>query len=115
MIADVRVQSAVLFILPWLDRSPVRSCKFRPVYKWFFWVLLIACIALGWAGQEAAEGVPLFVSRIATAYYFFHFLILLPLLGVMERPKPLPASISEPVLKGGGALAGAAAKPMEKA
>lgn len=104
----------ILFILPWLDRSPVRSCKFRPVYKWFFWVLLVACIALGWAGQEAAEGVPLFVSRIATAYYFFHFLILLPLLSVMERPKPLPASISEPVL-GGGAVAGAAAKPMEKA
>ncbi len=104
----------ILFILPWLDRSPVRSAKFRPMYKLFFWILFVACIALGWAGQEAAEGLPLLVSRIATAYYFIHFLVILPLLSVIERPKPLPASISEPVL-GGGALAGAAAKPMEKA
>lgn len=104
----------ILFILPWLDRSPVRSAKFRPMYKLFFWILFVACIALGWAGQEAAEGLPLLISRIATAYYFIHFLVILPLLSVIERPKPLPASISEPVL-GGGALAGAAAKPMEKA
>ncbi len=105
----------ILFILPWLDRSPVRSAKFRPVYKWFFWLFFANCLLLGWVGQEAAEGLPLLLGRLATAYYFIHFLVILPLLGVMERPKPLPVSISEPVLKGGGALAGAAAKPMEKA
>jgi ubiquinol-cytochrome c reductase cytochrome b subunit len=105
----------VLFILPWLDRSPVRSARFRPVYKWFFWVFLADCLLLGWVGQEAAEGIPLILGRLGTAYYFIHFFVFLPLLGVMERPKPLPTSISEPVLQGGGAIAGAASKPMEKA
>jgi ubiquinol-cytochrome c reductase cytochrome b subunit len=105
----------VLFILPWLDRSPVRSARFRPVYKWFFWVFLADCLLLGWVGQEAAEGIPLILGRLGTAYYFIHFFVFLPLLGVMERPKLLPTSISEPVLQGGGAIAGAASKPMEKA
>jgi len=105
----------VLFILPWLDRSPVRSARFRPVYKWFFWVFLADCLLLGWVGQEAAEGIPLILGRLGTAYYFIHFFVFLPLLGVLERPKPLPTSISEPVLQGGGAIAGAASKPMEKA
>jgi ubiquinol-cytochrome c reductase cytochrome b subunit len=105
----------VLFILPWLDRSPVRSARFRPLYKWFFWVFLADCLLLGWVGQEAAEGIPLILGRLGTAYYFIHFFVFLPLLGVMERPKLLPTSISEPVLQGGGAIAGAASKPMEKA
>jgi ubiquinol-cytochrome c reductase cytochrome b subunit len=105
----------VLFILPWLDRSPVKSAKFRPLYKQFFWVLVIDCIALGWVGANPPEGLALIVGQIGTAYYFFHFLILIPLLGTFERPRPLPNSISEPVLKGGGSAAGATAKPMEKA
>ncbi|WP_264664355.1 cytochrome b [Azospirillum fermentarium] len=107
---------AVLFILPWLDTSKVRSCKFRPIYRQFFWVLAIDSLVLGYAGAMPAEGIWLLIARIGTTYYFFHFLILLPLLGKLERPLPLPASISEPVLKGGGHVAaGATAKPMEKA
>lgn len=91
---------AVLFLLPWLDRSPVRSAKFRPIYKWFFWVLLADCVLLGYLGAKPAEGIYVVLALLATIYYFFHFLILLPLLGSIERPKPLPASISEPVLGG---------------
>ncbi|WP_029007557.1 cytochrome b [Azospirillum halopraeferens] len=107
---------AVLFVLPWLDTSKVRSCKFRPIYRQFFWVLVLCCLVLGYAGAMPAEGIWLTIGRIATAYYFFHFLILLPVLGKLERPLPLPASISEPVLKGGGRVAaGAHASPMEKA
>ena len=107
---------AVLVILPWLDTSKVRSCKFRPIYRQFFWVLALDALVLGYAGAMPAEGHWLLIARIGTAYYFFHFLILLPLLGKLERPLPLPASISEPVLKGGGRVAaGAHAKPMEKA
>ncbi len=107
---------AVLFVLPWLDTSKVRSCKFRPIYRQFFWVLAIDALVLGYAGAMPAEGIWLLIARIGTTYYFFHFLILLPLLGKLERPLPLPASISEPVLKGGGHVAaGATAKPMEKA
>ncbi|MBY6263187.1 cytochrome b [Azospirillum sp. 412522] len=106
----------LLFFLPWLDRSKVRSCKFRPVYRQFFWILAIDALILGYAGSQPAEGSWLVIARIGTFYYFFHFLVLLPVLGKLERTRPLPNSISESVLKGGGGIAaGAHAKPMEKA
>ena len=109
---------AVLFLLPWLDSSKVRSARFRPVYKWFFWVFVLDCILLGWCGAMPAEGIWLLLSQLGTIYYFAFFLILMPLIGKFERPLPLPNSISEPVLppSGGGPLpAGATAKPMERA
>ena len=92
---------AVLFILPWLDRSPVRSGRFRPLFKIFFWLLLADCVLLGYLGGKPAEGVYVVWSRLATAYYFIHFLLILPLLSVVENTRPLPASISMPVVKGG--------------
>jgi ubiquinol-cytochrome c reductase cytochrome b subunit len=95
----------VLFVIPWLDTSKVRSATFRPIYKQIYWVLVIDVFVLGYAGSQPAEGTWLIIGRIATAYYFFHMLILVPFIGKIERPKPLPASISEPVLKGGGAPA----------
>ncbi|MEQ9608518.1 MAG: cytochrome b/b6 [Kiloniellaceae bacterium] len=108
---------AVLFILPWLDRSPVKSGKFRPIFRIFFVLLMVDAVVLGIVGAKPPEGLWLVVGRIATAWYFLHFLIILPLLGVFERPKPQPASNSDPLLKGGGSpmRAGATAKPMEKA
>ncbi|WP_042695682.1 cytochrome b N-terminal domain-containing protein [Azospirillum sp. B506] len=107
---------ALLAFLPWLDRSKVRSCKFRPVYRQFFWILAIDALILGYAGSQPAEGSWLLIARVGTFYYFFHFLVLLPVLGKLERTRPLPNSISESVLKGGGGIAaGAHAKPMEKA
>jgi len=90
----------VLFILPWLDRSRVRSATFRPLYKWFFWVLVLDCLVLGYVGANKPEGMFLVLGRVATTWYFFHFLILVPLLGVFERPRPLPTSISSAVLTG---------------
>jgi quinol-cytochrome oxidoreductase complex cytochrome b subunit len=98
----------ILFFLPWLDTSPVRSSRFRPVYKWFFWVLVADCVLLGYLGAMPPEGIYVMLAQIATFYYFFHFLVLLPLLGKFERPRPLPASISQPVLR-----PGAAATPAE--
>jgi len=89
---------AVLFILPWLDRSPVRSARFRPVFRIFFWLLIIDAVLLGYLGAKPAEGIYVILSRLATAWYFLHFLVILPLLGVFETTKPLPKSISEPVL-----------------
>jgi quinol-cytochrome oxidoreductase complex cytochrome b subunit len=106
---------AVLFALPWLDTSPVRSAKFRPIYKQFFWVLVVDVLVLGYVGSQPAEEPWTWIGQIAVVYYFAHFLVILPLLGKLERPKPLPKSISEPVLKGGGMAAEATAKPMEKA
>jgi quinol-cytochrome oxidoreductase complex cytochrome b subunit len=88
----------VLFFLPWLDSSPVRSGRFRPILKWFFWVLVADCVLLGYLGAHPPEGVYVALAQLGTAYYFFHFLILLPLLGKLERPRPLPSSISQPVL-----------------
>jgi ubiquinol-cytochrome c reductase cytochrome b/c1 subunit len=109
---------AVLFVLPWLDTSKVRSTKFRPLYRYFFVALAVTCVVLGYVGAKPAEGWYLVVGQIATVYYFAHFLIVLPVLGKIEKPLPLPASISEAVLKGGGSSmpAGAvpATKPMEK-
>jgi quinol-cytochrome oxidoreductase complex cytochrome b subunit len=99
----------VLFVLPWLDRSPVRSARFRPLYKQFFWLLVVDCLVLGYCGSQPPEGVYIPIARIATAWYFFHFIILLPLLGRIERPRPLPTSIREPVLAGGTARTAEAA------
>jgi len=87
----------ILFILPWLDTSKVRSCRYRPIYKWFFWILLIDCVVLGWVGANPPEGMFPVIGLIGTAYYFFHFLILLPILGKIEKPLALPTSISESV------------------
>ena len=88
----------VLFLLPWLDTSRVRSAKFRPVFKVFYLLLLVDILALGWAGGQPAEGVAVIIGQIATAWYFLHFLVLLPLLGWFERPRPLPESIASAVL-----------------
>ena len=114
----------ILFIVPWLDTSKVRSCRFRPTYRWFFWILVLDMILLGYVGGNAPDDLSPFgvrfivLGQIGTLYYFVHFLIILPLLGKIERPRPLPASIAEavlPVHRGGGGLAvGATAKPMEK-
>jgi ubiquinol-cytochrome c reductase cytochrome b/c1 subunit len=90
----------VLVFVPWLDTSEVRSARYRPLYKQFFWILLIVCIGLGYLGAKPAEGGYVIVARILTAYYFLHFLVILPLLGFIEKPKPLPKSIAESVLKG---------------
>ncbi|CAN5317240.1 cytochrome b N-terminal domain-containing protein [soil metagenome] len=90
----------LLLFLPWLDTSPVRSGNYRPVFKKFFWVLVIDVLILGYCGGSAAEEPYVMISQLATAYYFAHFLIILPLVSMLERPLPLPNSITESVLHG---------------
>ena len=106
----------VLFILPWLDRSPVRSATFRPIFKIFFWVLLADCVMLAYLGANPPEGIYVILARFGTAYYFFHFILLLPALSIFETPRPLPRSISQPVLRAGspGSMAALAAAPKER-
>ena len=87
-----------LFFLPWLDTSRVRSGTYRPLFKGFFWIFAIVCVWLGYLGSRPAEGTTLIIARFLTAYYFAHFYIILPLLGLLESPKPLPSSISDDVL-----------------
>ncbi len=88
----------VWFFLPWLDRSPVRSATYRPLYKKFFWVLVIVMGVLFWCGGAPAAEPYVMISQVATLYYFAHFLIILPIVSSIERPDPLPFSITEAVL-----------------
>jgi ubiquinol-cytochrome c reductase cytochrome b/c1 subunit len=105
---------AVLFVLPWLDTSPVRSARFRPIFRKLIWLWVVSVGVLGVCGANKPEGIWVVLSRVGTAYYFLHFLVILPILGKLERPLPLPESISRPVIGGGPLPGGAAAKPMEK-
>ena len=90
----------LLFFLPWLDTSPVRSGSYRPRFKQFFWILMLDVVILGYCGGLPAEEPYVMLSQIATIYYFAHFLIILPILSKTERTLPLPNSISESVLHG---------------
>jgi ubiquinol-cytochrome c reductase cytochrome b/c1 subunit len=88
----------ILFFTPWLDTSKVRSTSYRPIYKWFFWAFVLTAIALGYLGSQPPEGMYLIFGRILTAYYFAFFLIIMPVVGLIETPKRLPGSITEAVL-----------------
>lgn len=90
---------AVLFVLPWLDTSKVRSAVYRPWYKMFFWLFVANAFMLGWLGSRPAEGIYVILSQIGTLYYFAFFLIILPVLGLIEKPKRIPNSITEAVLE----------------
>ncbi|KQW73058.1 ubiquinol cytochrome C oxidoreductase [Phenylobacterium sp. Root77] len=123
---------AVLFVLPWLDTSKVRSMRYRPTAKLYFFIFLLACLVLGYCGGQLPDDhvIPhlstfklldadlnsfVWLSRIATLYYFAYFLVILPVLGLTETPLPLPESISEPVLSHpANAPAGAAASPEKR-
>jgi ubiquinol-cytochrome c reductase cytochrome b subunit len=100
LLGVVAMLSAILIlaVLPWLDTSKIRSAVFRPLYKQFYWILVADVLILGYMGAMPAEGLYLLVARVATAYYFLHFLVILPVLGLKERTIPLPLSITEPVL-----------------
>jgi ubiquinol-cytochrome c reductase cytochrome b subunit len=89
---------AVLAFVPWLDTSRVRSATFRPIYRQFYWIFLLTAVGLGYLGSQPPEGGYVVAARILTVYYFAHFLIVMPLLGLLERPRPLPTSITESVL-----------------
>jgi len=104
----------VIFVLPWLDTSKVKSMRYRPVMRWFFVLFVVACLGLGWCGQKEPQDMVFTVgtdaagnaiglgvttlSQILAAYYFAFFLIIMPWIGLKEDPLPVPASISEAVL-----------------
>lgn len=88
----------ILFLLPWLDRSKVRSARYRPIYRRCFYLFLITCIGLGWLGGQPAEGIYVLLAQILTFLYFAYFLIALPLMHLIETPDPLPEGVMTPVL-----------------
>ncbi|HEY0330402.1 MAG TPA: cytochrome c1 [Rhodopseudomonas sp.] len=100
----------VLLFLPWLDSMKVRSSRYRPLGKRFFWAFVVVCILLGWLGGKPAEGIYTVLARVLTAAYFAYFLIVLPLLSRMEQTLPVPNSIADDVLaKSGNGLVKTAA------
>jgi len=105
---------ATLVFIPWLDTSSVRSTRFRPMLKPFFWVFAADCVLLGYCGSQSVDAawnfavisLPLiWVARLGTIYYFGFFWLVLPLVGLIERPLPLPDSIAKSVLGTGSAAA----------
>jgi ubiquinol-cytochrome c reductase cytochrome b subunit len=105
----------MLFILPWLDTSKVRSMRYRPTARLYFFIWIVASLALGWCGSQEPQGAVIpgvagptlidydinsvtWLSRIASLYYFAYFLVITPILGWREAPLPVPDSIYTPVL-----------------
>ncbi len=86
---------AVLFVTPWLDTSSVRSGRYRPKFKAWFWLLVIDFVVLTWAGAQVPNELMSWISLLAAAYWFAYFLVILPLLGVLEKPLPQPATIED--------------------
>ena len=109
LLGVVAMLSAILILaaLPWLDTSKIRSAVFRPLYKQFYWILVADVLILGYVGAMPAEGLYLLIARVATAYYFLHFLVILPVLGFKERTLPVALSKTEPILGGSPNLAAA--------
>ena len=103
------------FALPWLDTSKVRSMRYRPTARLYFWIFVLACLVLGYCGAKLPDdpvipGLKTFtlidsdpnsfvwLSRIAALYYFAYFLVITPLLGLTEKTLPVPDTIAAPAL-----------------
>ncbi|MDA0720287.1 cytochrome b [Yoonia sp.] len=86
---------AVMALAPWLDTSSVRSGKYRPMFKWWFWLLVVDFFVLMWVGARPAESPYDMISLVASTYWFAYFLVILPVLGVIEKPLTPPATIEE--------------------
>ncbi|MBF0186460.1 MAG: cytochrome b/b6 [Magnetococcales bacterium] len=91
---------AILFVLPFLDRSPARSFRYRPISKVLFWIFFVDCVILGWVGYNPSDavvlgGIPIvYVGRAASAVYFGYFVLIwiITAFGI-EKPKPQPKSL----------------------
>jgi ubiquinol-cytochrome c reductase cytochrome b subunit len=108
---------AVMALLPWLDTSRVRSGRFRPMFKAWFWGLVVTFFVLMWCGAMPAEQPYVIISQLATLYWFGFFLVVMPMLGIIEKPLPTPKSIQEDFEShygpGSGPSGSAALKPAE--
>jgi quinol-cytochrome oxidoreductase complex cytochrome b subunit len=88
----------LLVFMPWLDTSPVKSAKYRPLFRFWFWVFVVCCVGLGYLGSQPVTDTATLFSRIFSLGYFGFLLVILPLLGLIEKTKPVPASIADAVL-----------------
>ncbi len=88
----------LLFFLPWIDTSPVRSANFRPAIRYGLIGLLLSVLLLGYVGGAEATPRNVILGQIGSAIYFGYFLVYLPIVSRLERPRPVPNSITEAVL-----------------
>lgn len=102
----------IVAFLPWLDTSKVKSAAYRPLFRIFFWLFVACAVLLGYMGSQPPEGGYVIAARLLTVYYFLYFLVILPLLGRFEKPRPLPPSICDAVLTKSDQAAAAGAKSM---
>ncbi|HEY8002895.1 MAG TPA: cytochrome b N-terminal domain-containing protein, partial [Phenylobacterium sp.] len=123
---------ATLFVLPWLDTSKVRSMRYRPTARIYYFIFILACLLLGLCGAHAPDDAVIpgisgpqlldsdlnsytWLSRISALYYFVYFWVITPFLGLTETPLPVPESISSPVLSHpASAPTGAVASPEKR-
>jgi len=84
----------VLFFLPWLDRSPVLSIRYKsPIYKWALMLFVVCFFILGYLGMKAPNDMRTLVARICTIYYFAFF-ILMPWWSQWGTTKPVPTRVT---------------------
>ncbi len=88
----------LLAFLPWLDTSPVKSARYRPLFRFFFWVFVVCCFGLGYLGSQEVSDATTLAARILAFGYFAFLVVVLPLLGLIEKTKPMPTSIADAVL-----------------
>ncbi|MGE5501008.1 MAG: cytochrome b [Ignavibacteriales bacterium] len=122
---------ACFFALPWLDTSKVRSMRYRPMAKLYFVIFVVACVILGFCGAKLPDDqvIPglttvkvfesdlnsfVWLSRVAALYYFAFFLVILPMLGLIEKPLPVPDTIATPALSHPAAVPAEAVAAPEK-
>ncbi|MDE2017759.1 MAG: cytochrome b/b6 [Hyphomicrobiales bacterium] len=84
--------------LPWLDTSQVRSGRFRPAFKLFFWLFVASAVGLGYLGAQEPTGGYVIASQILAVCYFGYFIVVLPVLGLVEKTKPVPPTIADSIL-----------------
>ena len=84
----------VLFFVPWLDRSPVRSIRYRgPIYKVMLTLLVLSFISLGICGMKPPSGIYPMLARVCTIFYFAFFL-LMPWYTKFDSVKPVPERVT---------------------
>nr|YP_009739213.1 apocytochrome b [Palmaria decipiens]QIC19652.1 apocytochrome b [Palmaria decipiens] len=75
----------VLALLPWIHSTEIRSSRFRPIYRVFYWTIISCCLILGWIGGMPVEDPYILIGQVASIFYFVYFLGILPLLGKVEK------------------------------
>jgi len=95
---------AILAFIPWLNWSQVKSAKYRPTFRFFFWIFVAVGVGLGYLGSQEPNDTSNWIARALTLYYFAFFIVIMPWLGLVEKTKPMPKTIADAVLaKHGGA------------